>query len=156
MVRAPHKRVTAALTVALSCSVGGFTFFGGLLRWCAPLSQHAFVVFPDYEYTPKPATGDVSTWAACSTEWVSYAGQQRELLYIDGDNISYAGTFFCHAGPRAVKLADVGETVDEVSVAIRTIRLLVLTSSISARPCMSISRVGRSCSTMSSRRVAPV
>ncbi|EJF56182.1 hypothetical protein DICSQDRAFT_141442 [Dichomitus squalens LYAD-421 SS1] len=97
---------------AIKACIGGFAFFGDLLQWCAPLSQHALVVFPEYEFSPKPATG-ATTWTKPSTAWTSYAGQQRDLLYVDGGDISYAGTFFCHGGPRAVKLAELGEIVGE-------------------------------------------
>ncbi|TBU37566.1 hypothetical protein BD309DRAFT_995025 [Dichomitus squalens] len=73
---------------AIKACIGGFAFFGDLLKWCAPLSQHALVVFPEYEFSPKPATG-ATTWTNSSTAWTSYAGQQRDLLYVDGGDISY-------------------------------------------------------------------
>ena len=42
------------------------------------------------------------------------SGQQREIFHIDGDNICYAGTFFCHAGPRSVKLSELGPETSDV------------------------------------------
>ncbi|KAI1785264.1 hypothetical protein LXA43DRAFT_1117570 [Ganoderma leucocontextum] len=46
---------------AIKACVGGFAFFGTLLVWCAPPSQHACVVFPEYEYNPKPAAAGATT-----------------------------------------------------------------------------------------------
>ncbi|KAI1788519.1 hypothetical protein LXA43DRAFT_974766 [Ganoderma leucocontextum] len=98
---------------AIKACVGGFAFFGTLLVWCAPPSQHACVVFPEYEYNPKPAAAGATTWTKTTPEWASFAGQQREVFYIDGANISYAGTFICHAGPRDAKVAEIGDAIDE-------------------------------------------
>ncbi|RPD57327.1 hypothetical protein L227DRAFT_228767 [Lentinus tigrinus ALCF2SS1-6] len=89
-------------------SIGGFGFFGDYLKWS---SQHAYSIFPEYRYNPKPAD-DEPTWTPAK-EWVSLAGQQRELLYVEDGNICYAGTFLCHAGPQSVKVEELGDDVDE-------------------------------------------
>lgn len=99
-----------------SLSTGGYAFFGECLKWFPSPSQHAYVVFPEFLYHPKPVEGEGS-WTRMS-QWTSLAGQQRELFYVDADSIIYAGTFFCHAGPRAVK---VDEAVDEADVSSRNL-----------------------------------
>ncbi|KAI0710324.1 hypothetical protein C8T65DRAFT_648570 [Cerioporus squamosus] len=98
---------------AVESTIGGFCFFGCLLEWSAPPSQHAYAIFPEYRYNPKPAD-DESTWTA-ATDCTSLAGEQRELFYVEGEDICYAGTFLCHAGPRSLKVADLA--VDSQSLA---------------------------------------
>ncbi|RPD71998.1 hypothetical protein L226DRAFT_573371 [Lentinus tigrinus ALCF2SS1-7] len=89
---------------SLNACIGGFGFFGDYLKWS---SQHAYSIFPEYRYNPKPAD-DEPTWTPAK-EWVSLAGQQRELLYVEDGNICYAGTFLCHAGPQSVKVEELGD-----------------------------------------------
>ena len=103
-------------------SVGGFAFFGPLLVWCPPPSQHACVVFPEYEYNPKPTGEGTSTWSKAASEWATLAGQQREVFYVDGENISYAGTFICHAGPRGVNAAKMGGPINDVRLLLPSFR----------------------------------
>ena len=83
------------------------------MQWIGPSSQHAYAVFPEFRYNPKPPANEDS-WTLAADEMASFAGQQRELLYLDGGNIRYAGTFFCHAGPEGVKIPDLGDDIDEV------------------------------------------
>ena len=83
-----------------------------MLRWSTSPSRHAYVVFPKYRYDPVPSPDAEPAWTT-SEEWMALAGQQRELFYVDGENICYAGTFFCHAGPRVVKASDVMIAVED-------------------------------------------
>ncbi|KAM5545054.1 hypothetical protein V8D89_001165 [Ganoderma adspersum] len=98
---------------AMKACIGGFAFFGTLLVWCSPPSQHACVFFPEYEYNPKPTAEGATTWSKATSEWASFAGQQREVFYLDGENISYAGTFICHAGPKAANVGKIRDAIDE-------------------------------------------
>ena len=93
-------------------SNGGFCFFGDFLKWSSSPSQHAYAIFPEYRYNPRPADEE-PTWTP-ATEWASLAGQQRELLYVNDGNICYGGTFLCHAGPHSIKVEDFGGDIDEV------------------------------------------
>ena len=95
-------------------SIGRPAFFGSLIVWCASPPQHAYVVLPEYEYNPKPTVEGATTWSKTAPEWTTFAGQQRELFYVDGENISYAGTFICHTGPQGVNIAKLGNAADEV------------------------------------------
>ena len=79
-------------------SNGGFSYFGPLLYWCAPQSPHAYAVLPEYHCVPAAGEVDRLAWAKTG-ECEKTSGQMRELSCIDGDDICYAGTFLCHAGP---------------------------------------------------------
>ncbi|PIL32804.1 hypothetical protein GSI_04921 [Ganoderma sinense ZZ0214-1] len=98
---------------AVKACIGGFAFFGDLLVWCTPPSQHACVLFPENEYNPKPATQGAPTWSKATSEWAAFVGQQRDVFYVDGENISYAGTFICHTGSKGASVSKIGDAVDE-------------------------------------------
>ncbi|RDX47532.1 hypothetical protein OH76DRAFT_1484663 [Lentinus brumalis] len=100
----------------LKACTGGVCFFGHLLEWVAASSQHAYTIFPEYRYNPKPSEGE-PTWTA-ATDCDSLVGQQRELFYVDAGNICYAGTFLCHAGPRSVKAAVLAVDTESVAQAV--------------------------------------
>ncbi|KAI0753478.1 hypothetical protein C8Q80DRAFT_1267870 [Daedaleopsis nitida] len=96
-----------------SACIGGFCFFGDLLRWCPAPSHHAYVVLPEYQYVSRSHEGGASWTQVTNSPWTTLAGQQRELFYFDGDNICYSGTFFCHAGPKSIKVLTLGDDADE-------------------------------------------
>nr|VWO99810.1 Fusaric acid biosynthesis protein 2 [Ganoderma boninense] len=120
------KKVPLLSKAAVKACIGGFAFFGTLLVWCTPPSQHACVVFPENEYNPKPTVEGAPKWSKTTSEWAALAGQQRELFYIDGENISYAGTFICHAGPKGANVSALGDTLDDTllgAIAAKTLHL---------------------------------
>ena len=68
--------------------------------------QHAYVLVPQYKYTPRNTPQGSASWSAAK-DWAGIAGQQRELFYVHDENICYAGTFFCHSGPIYVRVGEI-------------------------------------------------